>query len=361
MKCIACDNELPTKRGFANDKGRTGKLACQLTGCPSHGIKQGSKEYKIVVMGWSELDVDAYWLARGRKSADTMKANGHFDNPANNPFSKAYWIKRGLTDDEAAEKVKSRAGKSTSTKRDAGFYDDPANNPYSYEFGIKQGLSPDEARARINAKNHNCPEYWVKRGSTEEEAVELAYKRASINSLQARQEKYGEADGIASYNATRLKMASSWSTRSMAGRNFASSEQADHLFSRLYKFIRRLGYSRDDVQCNLNRGELFIRSENGIYFYDFVLRPLKLIIEFNGEHVHPNPDMSVGDWCAWRHAFNKKSADVVASQDKIKLSAAEDLGYNTMVVWSKDPANYEIAINFIKEKHNEYQSNQPQC
>lgn len=361
MKCIACDNDLPTKRGFANDKGRAGKLACQLPGCPSHGVKQGSKEYKIIVMGWSEEDVDAYWLARGKKSADTMKANGHYADPANNPFSKAYWIKRGMTEEDAITKVKSRAGKTSTTKRDAGFYDDPANNPYSYEFGIKQGLTPEESQARINSKNHNCPEFWVKRGSAEDDAVELARKSASTNSLQYRQEKYGDGAGIESYNETRSKMAASWSTRSMSGRNFASSEQADHLFSRLYKFIRRLGYTRGDVQCNLNRGELFIRNENGIYFYDFVLRPLKLIIEFNGEHVHPNPDMVAEDWSAWKHAFNKNSADVVSVQDKIKLSAAEDLGYNTLVVWSKDQSNYEIAINFIKEKHNEYQSNQPQC
>lgn len=328
MKCIACDNKLPTKRGFANDKGRKGKLACQLPGCPTHGINYRSKEFKIRVMGWTEEEVSEYWKDRGQKPVATMRANGWYDDPANNPFSKEYWIKQGLSEAAAIVKVNSRAGKTANTKREAGFYDDPANNPYSYEFGIKQGLTPEEAQARINSKNHNCPEYWVKRGSTEEEAIELARKSANTASAQK------------------------------TGRRNLSSKQADQLFSRLYKFIRRLGYTRGDVQCELNRGELVIRYDGGFYCYDFVIHPLKIIIEFNGYHVHPNPDMSVCKWDEWMHLYSKKSADEVSARDAHKLGLAEQAGYKTLVVWSNCKTNYEIATNFIKEIHNGNQSNE---
>jgi hypothetical protein len=36
--------------------------------------------------------------------------------------------------------------------------------------------------------------------------------------------------------------------------------------------------------------EFYLKEESFRYFYDFTIPRLKICIEYNGEHVHPNPE-----------------------------------------------------------------------
>jgi hypothetical protein len=351
MKCRVCENELPKGRPWGTEK-KPWRLTCMLPGCPTHGLKVGSKRYKVEVLGRSETEVTESWIRRSRKGVETKREAGFFDDKSNNPYSIDFWLKKGLTEEEAQSKLSEKGQKTIQTKREAGFFDDKSNNPYSIDFWIKKGLSEDEAKNKIRDKNHNCAGYWVKRGHTPEEAENLAAASAATNSLAELEKRYGPEEGALRYVQIRQRLSDSWNPASSAGRSFMSSRQADVLFKRIYKAVRRLGFTRRDVMCNLNEGELYLSVKGNIFFYDFCLKPLHLIIEFNGEHVHPRKDLlTETEWAAWKHAYSKKKAEEVHAYSEIKLATAHRAGYNTLVLWSKDTDNLQKAVSFIKAEH----------
>ena len=62
----------------------------------------------------------------------------------------------------------------------------------------------------------------------------------------------------------------------------------------------------------------------------------KLIIEYNGEHIHPNPKMDKAEWDRWTHCWSKKSADECRDLDLEKIKLAESKGYNVIEVFESD-------------------------
>lgn len=354
MKCRHCNNQLPATRGFSKVSSRgkiiPGKIACCKEGCISFGLKPGSKDFQEYVMGRDRQDVEERWKSRIEKSTLTNQLLGNFSGDKN-PASKRRLKDKGLSDTDIQEKLSIKSKKSSKTKRDSGFYEDKSNNPYALEFWIKEGLNKDQAKEKINSRMHNRPEFWIKKGYSPEESRILAAQSAATNSLSEKIKRWGD-DGQLKYLEVRKKLSENWSPRSSTGKNFSSSKQANTFFKKLYKFCRRLGYSKDDFVFKLNKGEWFLRDGDNIYFYDFLIKPLRIIVEFNGEHVHPNKNkLSKEEWNSWRHAFSKKTADEVSEYDSNKVLLAKKAGYNVTQVWSKDAAAFEDTVNFIKGIH----------
>lgn len=355
MKCRYCVNTL------LPNQVTSGKIACQQLGCISHGINPRSKQFQVIVKGRSQQEVDDAWKTRVAKGVSTQRDNGYYADKCNNPGSKEFWFRRGLSAESVEAKLTEKNRASSATKKAAGFYDVKANNPFAKDYWIRRGESSSAVDARMRIKNHNCPEYWTSRGFSGLEAEKLAAASADTNSLQAKVRRHGMDGGTTKYAETKQRLSAAWSPRSAYGQKFGSSAQANRFFRRLYKYVRRLGYLRDDVMCDSNRGELYIRSGARIMFYDFCVRPLKLIIEFNGEHVHPNTDaLSTIDFANWTHAYDKRSAQEVLEADQEKVYCAEEMGYNILSVWSKDHDNFSKATNFIRT-HYDCQNRAPQC
>lgn len=268
----------------------------------------------------------------------------------NNPASRKTLMKSGLSPSEIENWLSEKSKKGGRTKKKNGYYDDKSNNPFSTDFWIKQGLNSEQAAEKVNSRIHNKPEFWIARGYSHDKAIVLAGSSADTNSLKAKMEKWGD-DGLTKYLETKQKLSDSWTPRSQSGQKFGSSRQANVFFKKLYKFCRKLGYDRDQIYCDLNGKEYFLTHGENIFFYDFTLKPSNVIIEFNGEHVHPNKDLlSEEEWNKWKHAYSKKSANDVFGRDQLKLNTAASNGFSTLTVWSKDPNILELAQNFIRSK-----------
>lgn len=304
MKCLHCDNELPNKRGWASDKNPKGKKACMMEGCISFGLNFRTSLFRQLVMGLSE--------------------------------------------DEVRRAAKSKAKKGVVTQRFKGFYDDPSNNPFSKDYWIKKGLTDIEAKAKIASRIHNTKEFWISRGFNIDQAIELAKTSADTNSLHAKITKYGLDIGIEKYRQTCSLMSKNHNHASSSTSLRRSSNAANKFFVQVYKWCRRNGYTRDDIYWEPNRGEFWLRDESKIYFYDFVIKPLKLIIEYNGEHVHPNTNvLSAEQLQEWKHAYSEESADEVLARELKKESTAKENGYTIIHVWSTNE-QFSILIEEIK-------------
>lgn len=328
--------------------------------------------------GLSEADANLAVTREKQKVSDQTKARG-------NPFSKQYWLNKGLTEEEAKLKIDSRTQKSKATNIERG--NTTGNkNPFSKSYWGERGdeviadrlaktsktkqelgtfkgdsnvLSKASYTARgksLREKQHNCPEYWVKRGLSVDEAVAKAKESADRGSLKYYQEMYGNDLGAQYFLERRDKCRSSWNPLSVANRSsFKGSKEANKFFKKLYKALRRVGVQRSSVQFSLSsKTEFFIKEDAAsIFFYDFVLHQERLIVEYNGTHVHPSPNMSADERSAWRHAYSKKTADEVDEYTNKKKAAAKLKGFRLIEVWSDDDqaCAIQLTLKELNENH----------
>jgi len=90
--------------------------------------------------------------------------------------------------------------------------------------------------------------------------------------------------------------------------------------------------------------EFFLRDHNKIYFYDFVIRSKKIIIEYNGVLFHPKSEN-----CDWIHTFdNNISCKEVYNKQLDKINVANNAGFKLLEAWSDDD-KYEKCLEFIKK------------
>lgn len=78
---------------------------------------------------------------------------------------------------------------------------------------------------------------------------------------------------------------------------------------------------------------------NGVeyfYSYDFYIPSKKLIIEYNGEHIHPNPNMTKEELDNWGYCWGKKSADECRALDLKKIKLAKCKCYKVIEVFESD-------------------------
>lgn len=84
-------------------------------------------------------------------------------------------------------------------------------------------------------------------------------------------------------------------------------------------------------------------SKNGdLYYFDFFIPELKLVIEFNGDYWHCNPNRYEPDYY---HPHKKMTAEQIWMYDKIKQDVIEkEFGYNIITIWEKDVKKNENEI-----------------
>lgn len=96
---------------------------------------------------------------------------------------------------------------------------------------------------------------------------------------------------------------------------------------------------------SLNK-EWFLFNGDGYYFYDFCITKsnVKIIIEFNGDFWHANPQLYSENWY---HPVRKLKSSEIWNLDQEKIEFARLNGWEVITVWEKD---WEIKINDIRER-----------
>lgn len=160
-------------------------------------------------------------------------------------------------------------------------------------------------------------------------------------------EKYGEIE------AKNIFYMHGNSIGSFIGR---ASKLSLKVFLPIYKYLRKEGVPRECIHLGVNGSKekyIYSKKNKTCYYYDFCVEynNLKYIIEFNGEHVHPNPNtLTKNEWLLWEHTFNKKDADTIFEYDKYKNTLANQNGYQVLSIWSSVSKidNIEKCKQFLK-------------
>jgi hypothetical protein len=250
------------------------------------------------------------------------------------------------------------------------FFDEKVSNTHwRIEYWLKKGYSTDEALSMLNkifterpsfSKEYCISKYGYKRGikiweerqklwqeslykdKSDEEIKIMHNSRATT--LDNYIKKYGEKLGVDKYEEM--------IDNRKANNAVYSSKQATRFFVMLYKKLRKVGIidSKEPYFAISGSKERFIMDKENkkIFFYDFCIEKLKIIVEYHGIVFHPREDRE------WKQLFEgmAKTKEEAYANDTHKEIIAKNKGYDYLVVWSDSNIQYELErlVNYILEK-----------
>lgn len=306
-KCVFCQNEIRLKTKIVDDNNIVKIIntqqnnLCYSSECYSNNVNPRSYEWLTKVKGMTEEEARNYSVNISKKSFKNRKAKQIEENP----YSKEYWLSKGLSEDEAQSKVNSR-------------------NRRKKEFWLKRGYDEENAinMAKFHSSTWNLEYLMYFKGYSEEKALDILKQNSKILSDSAKN------------NINILKPLRK------------SSIEANSFFKDLYeKTLKTVGILEEEIYTDSfgKNKEWFVREENNIYFYDFCIPSLGIVIEYNGIHVHPK---NLND-LNWKHAYSKEDAQTVYDREEIKKQIIKDkFGFDSYFVLFSDESKEEFILKF---------------
>ena len=263
-----------------------------------------------------------------------------------------YWIEKGYSEEDSLKKVKEYQ-KENSNK----FVKKILENPEKYTHRTQTQLN-----------------YWIEKGYNENDAKQKLKQIQDTTSLKFYNKKYGEEDGLIRYNKRVLDVAYTSSRKyyidkygEEEGNNLyniilqkrivpicKASKESFYFLKDIFKYLRRNGIDKKDIYWGVGHSnEWFINTGSSIFFYDFTIPKLNIIIEYHGIMFHPNPDKNLNK--DWKCLYSGLSYDIVLKKDILKKQIAIDKGYEYIEVYSDDNLPFKLTeiINKINKIINE--------
>ena len=260
--------------------------------------------------------------------------------------SEEYYIKRGATKEEAKQlkikkleivtpkivaKISGQNNGMSSTNRTE--QERKESSPFSKEFYIKRGLLEKDRKKFIenvaNNRTYNTRlEYYINKGMSEEEAHIALSNRQTTFSLDKCIQKYGEKKGLEIFSNRQQKWLQS------LYQNFQSNGDGRSKQSKFAKEI--IKYCCKKINMSIPKKEKYIywKKTNNAFAYDFMYK--NKIIEFQGDYWHCNPKLYDKDFY---NKVKQKTAQEIWEYDKNKLECANFYGYDVLYVWEYDYNN----------------------
>jgi len=301
-----------------------------------------------------------------------------------------YWLDRGWCINEAINKIKKR--QSTCNKDIAKKIQNTLKNKSNDEIleinkkkarssdplfiSKKYGLTLDEAKKKLFDraskggktkselyKKLNKPfgnrelSYYLEKGLSLEEAKESLSNRQNTCSLESFIKRYGPDKGLLKYNNRIKKFKDNWNNKTTKERNDITKKRLSKKFfysNESYIFFNKLITELNlELDYKFGPSEYYIydNATKRIYFYDFCIPSLKIIIEYNGSYWHANELKSSDSWPNKLYTYSDSLA-----KDNLKKDIAERNNFTYIVIWdyesNLDKTKKEL-VYIIKNKIND--------
>lgn len=220
------------------------------------------------------------------------------------PSQTQFWIRKGFTEEEALLKVSEHQSRGLSF--------------FINKYGENDGV--------IKHKQRN--NQWVNTLTSKNDYSDICWKKGL--GVEQYKQKYGEELGLQKYKECRLKH---------AGKSNKFGKPSNESKKFLENIISWCETNNLQYQWGFNDKEFYIQSTSGkIYYCDFFIPSLKIIIEYNGESFHPNPKYQGSNiWNNWKLPFNYDiTADIKFDLDNQKYDTILKNRYYLIIIWSSD-------------------------
>lgn len=137
-----------------------------------------------------------------------------------------------------------------------------------------------------------------------------------------------------------------------------ASKESLEIFIPIRDWLLSKGFKKDDILFGISGSKeicIYNKEIKKRFYYDFCIKSLKLIIEYNGETFHPNYNKYNLEYLKdnWSHPYNKEMSPYEAvKNDKVKIKNAISNGYDIHIIWSSDFDKIENTKKIIKNKIN---------
>lgn len=252
--------------------------------------------------------------------------------------------------------VKITEGLENSFKKNDKFFKEKSHQ--SKDYWLKRGFTEEEALNKIkiitdnihkktSEKRRNKPElytecypnqlkYWLKKGYNEDDAKQKVYERQLTFTLEKCIKKHGEIRGLEIWNDRQIKWSIKMKDTLINNGNYKKdfSIPEKELVETL---IEKLKIKDDEHHSCLNEQfYIYDTDTKKIFIYDFILKANKKVIEFNGDYWHCNPIKYKTNF------FNKrkqKFAYEIWDYDNKKINKIKEKGYEVLIIWEYDYNN----------------------
>ena len=203
-------------------------------------------------------------------------------------------------------------------------------SPFSKEYYKKRGLSEND-RVKFNknvAKNRSYNttlEFYINKGYSEEEAKAELKKRQQTFTLEKCIERYGIEEGTKRWKERQDK----WKLKVFADGNRLTCGRSNAC----EKLVNLILENTSNINLRYGNNELRIYDNKTMYLYDITNESNKKIIEFNGDMWHGNPKIYKS---SEKQKITNISYKKIWEKDKIKKEVAEQHGYEVMIVWESE-------------------------
>lgn len=315
-----------------------------------------------------------YWLIRGWDEEYSIKKA----KEANQVYSHPDRLKKkGYSDTDIKKIVSDSCKKGHITLKNRPNYDEIRNNrnrgltKYRYikiinpitgkfytPFESEQKYKEDQKKASIAANKNRKPEsyntkieYYLAKGLSIEEAHSALFERQIRNGLDYYINKYGVTEGTAKYHSriekygekiknARKLFPTRWKS---SGKMWSNSSK--RFFDSLIKDIPYL----NNLTVYYAENEYFIydTTTKKIYFYDFYIKELNLIIEYHGIVWHPKERVQED----WRHPYTKETSEKYYDLDKYKEKLANNRNIDVITIFETDiTTNKHLILNELHRR-----------
>jgi hypothetical protein len=243
---------------------------------------------------------------------------------------------KNYTEHEAKEKVYRKQSKASNAKKVKYKSGEINVNMFSYDFWKNKGLNDIEISQKIQY---------------------LKDKIGHSMTLDGYIERYGTKEGLKRFTKRQEKWQNSLNSKSDEDKLAILikktkklpfySKQATLFFDKLIDRLKGLNL---EFFWKKNEMHIWDSEHSKLYFYDFTIRELRIIIEFNGVHCHPSPYLSQIEWDTWRCVYTKQTANDKYLTDQRKLLVAKEKGFTLETVWSD--SNIEEQLQLLIDKIN---------
>jgi len=181
-------------------------------------------------------------------------------------------------------------------------------------------------------------DYWLDKGYCESDALKKLKERQTTFTLEKCTKMHGEDKGKEIYNNRQQK----WQKSLLDNGNLKCgySEVSQILFYEILKYYN-INDMKDIYFATKNKEYYICKGKGEFYQYDFVDLKNKKIIEYNGDKYHANPNLY--ECNDTPHPFRKNiTSQDIWDKDKRKKEAAEENGFEVLIIWDSEYKNQKI-------------------
>ena len=269
-----------------------------------------------------------------------------------------YWLKKGYSEEEAAEKLRERQLTFTLEKCIKKYGKEEGRKRYlDRQIKWQETIKNKEDQSFHRLKSMSL-EMFIERGMTiDDYCKHRKNKDKSDEYLLRKTKEYVISNNLELNTETFNQYYYRFKRDLLKIRGFASRESLRY-FIPLYKFCRRNWIERDDIMIGLSGSKEFTivrdiprKGKRGHLFrafrFDFTILSKKLIFEYNHIDFHPDPDIMGEKFDDFTVPLSNMPAKEKYEYDKLKMRTAREHGYDLHIIWSHE--DFEKQMKMAKE------------